>query len=183
MFFVLFDKNIVRLGTRKRNLILRSWAIELSWFFLSFLFFLPLEQQQKKQRFFFFGKKKVPVNERLGSFPKLHWSLFYVLFEVSLNICSRQAFFLSSCWRKPRSFEIVQKRVPNFLNRDTPNLGLLLRSETNFQKVLFVLVFEFSNFQKVLLAQINFQKFKINFLPLIFSSKMAWFFPENTSKI
>ena len=97
---------------------------QLSWagFFSPFFFFCHSSNNKKKQRFFFFGKKKVPVNERLGSFPKLHWSLFYVLFEVSLNVCSRQAFFLSSCWRKPRSFEIVQKRVPNFLNRDTPNL-------------------------------------------------------------
>ena len=158
---------------------------QLSWagFFSPFFFFLPLEQQQKKTAFFLFWQEKSSRKWTFGKFPKVTLKPFYVLFEVSLNVCSRQAFFLSSCWRKPRSFEIVQKRVPNFLNRDTPNLGLLLRSETNFQKALFVLVIEFSNFQKALFVQINFQKWKINFLPLIFSSKMAWFFPENTSKI
>ena len=71
MFFVLFDKNIVRLGTRKRNLILRSWAIELSWFFLSFLFFLPLEQQQKKTAFFLFWQEKSSCKWTFGKFPKV----------------------------------------------------------------------------------------------------------------
>jgi hypothetical protein len=126
MFFVLFDKNIVRLGTRKRNLILRSWAIELSWFFLSFLFFCH-SSNKKKTAFFLFWQAKSSCKWTFEKFPKVPLKLFLcVVWGLTWHMFKR-SFFFEFMLKKTKIIRNRSKSRSKFLGSRHPKLGALIQ--------------------------------------------------------